>query len=93
MEKGSLPVDPRGLMFEAFRMDLTAAECRSIFLDWALGLPEGADVAALARAMLDLPEARPDHPMHAVLAAATGATATPRRRGGRSGKGRTPTAG
>jgi hypothetical protein len=77
--------DPRGLIGESFRLaDLSGAECRSIFLDWALGLPEDADVPALARRMLALPEARPDHPMHAVLLAASAPPHPPSRRGGRS---------
>jgi hypothetical protein len=31
--------DPKGLIFEAFRIDgITDAECRSIFVDWALSV-------------------------------------------------------
>ena len=40
--KGDLPIDPRGLIAEAYRMDIGPEDCRTIFLDWALGLPEGA---------------------------------------------------
>jgi len=30
--------DPRGLIREAYKIDgITASQCRSIFLDWALG--------------------------------------------------------
>ena len=32
--------DPKGLIREAYSIDgITKAECRSIFLDWALSLP------------------------------------------------------
>jgi hypothetical protein len=78
--------DPRGLIAEAYRMpDLDEAECRSIFLDWVLGQPEGSDVAALAAILLEKPDAAPGHPMSAVLRSATSeAGSPPRRRGGRS---------
>jgi hypothetical protein len=34
--------DPKGLMREAYRIDgITGGECRTIFLDWALSLPDG----------------------------------------------------
>lgn len=86
--------DPRGLIAEAYRIDgIGEAECRTIFLDWALGLPAEADVPRLARAMLERAEARPDHPMTRVLRSATEATGRPRRRGGRgrvSGAGQPP---
>ena len=39
--KGDLPIDPRGLIEEAYRMELGPEDCRTVFLDWALGLPEG----------------------------------------------------
>jgi hypothetical protein len=63
------PLDPRGLIREAYAMPgLGAAECRSIFLDWALGLPEGIDAAAAAVALrARWAPGRPDHPMTAVL--------------------------
>jgi hypothetical protein len=86
--KGDLPCDPRGLIAEAYRIDgIGPAECRSIFLDWALGLPEGAGRTEI-RALLDrYGEAQPDHPMTAVLREGLEqAEASPRRRGGRSGR-------
>ena len=39
MNKGNLKEDPRGLLFEAYRIDgITSHECKTIFLDWVLGL-------------------------------------------------------
>ena len=39
MNKGKLAEDPRGLLFEAYRITgITLPECKAIFLDWALGL-------------------------------------------------------
>lgn len=79
------PDDPKGLVREAYRIEgITLGECRSIFLDWALSLPAGADVAAAAGR---LAVGRPgNHPMTPVLAegARPGGTAPARRGGWRS---------
>lgn len=73
-------LDPRGLIREAYRMEIGPAECRSILLDWALGLPS-AGPAEIAR-LLDLyAGASPDHPMTAVLREGLGQAPAPRRRG------------
>jgi hypothetical protein len=35
--------DPKGLIRESYRIEgITAGECRSILVDWALSLPGGA---------------------------------------------------
>lgn len=65
--KGALAVDPRGLMHEAYRMELTPQDCRSIFLDWALGLPEGGGQAETAALLAHYADRHPDHPMTALL--------------------------
>lgn len=86
--KGDPESDPKGLIFEAYRIEgITEAECRTIFLDWAIGLPDGWD----ARSVLPLLIARhaephPDHPMSAVLRAGLASAERPRRRGGREGR-------
>lgn len=67
MSKGDLDVDPRGLIFEAYRMELGPEDCRSIFLDWALGLEEGAGPAEVAILLECYGAANPGHPMTAVL--------------------------
>ncbi|WP_118135690.1 hypothetical protein [Oceanicella sp. SM1341] len=85
-EKELSPEDPRGLISEAYRIEgIGAEDCRSIYFDWALGMPAEADLAALTRALhARLAPAAPDHPMSAVLAEGAGRTAPrPRRRGGR----------
>ena len=79
--------DPRGLIREAYRIEgITEPDCRSIFLDWALGLKDGQEAAAGARALLDLHGAASDHPMTVVLRAALDEGTRPRRRGGASGR-------
>ena len=74
--------DPRGLIREAYRMDLSPAECRAVFLDWALGL-ERAGPAEVARLLARHGAAAPDHPMTAVLRAGLVEPAPPARRRGR----------
>ena len=84
--KGEIPEDPRGLMLEAFRMEIGEADCRTIFLDWMLALPEGAGAPEI-RAVLDrYGDEHPAHPMTAVLREGLEATAAPRR--GRSRRSR-----
>ncbi len=78
--------DPKGLIREAFRIEgIGEAECRSIFLDWALSLPAGADPRAL---ILRLLEEHVDaaHPMVRVLREGLEAPRPPRRRGGRAAR-------
>ncbi len=78
------PIDSKGLIREAYRIEgIGAPECRSIFLDWALSLPEGQDQTGAMRALLERyrPE-QPDHPMTRVLEEGLQSTGHPRRRGG-----------
>lgn len=84
----STQADPKGLIREAYRIKgITAGECRSIFLDWALSLPAGAQESAAAATLLRLYDDAPDHPMTAVLQQAASAPAAPaRRRGGRAAR-------
>lgn len=81
--------DPKGLMREAFAIaGITAPECRSIFLDWALSLPAGHDPLPDVRAILARygQTVTSDHPMMQTLQAALEATPAARRRGGRQGR-------
>lgn len=89
--KGDHVVDARGLIREAYRIEgITAAQCRSIFFDWALALPEGMQSAEAIGIMLDLyAGGTGDHPMTQVLREGLEAGATegrPRRRGGWRGR-------
>lgn len=84
-------IDPKALIAEAYRIDgITAAECRSIFLDWALSLPEGTRTGAALQSLLERHgAAQPDHPMTAILTEGLAQGVTPRRRGGWRGRDRT----
>ena len=83
MNKGS-PEDPKGLIYESYRIEgITKAECRSIFLDWALSLPIEQETGATIRILLDSYQGtHPDHPMTEVLNEGLVSMAAPRRRGG-----------
>lgn len=78
MAKGELDIDPRGLIQEAYSMSIGPAECRSIFLDWALGLTEGAGRAEVIRLLDRYGPAHPDHPMTVVLREGAERSAAPR---------------
>lgn len=82
--KGRTEQDPRGLIYESYRIEgITAAQCRSIFFDWALGMDAARDSRADIQVLLDLyGNGQPDHPMTTVLRDGLEGTAKPRRRGG-----------
>lgn len=83
--KSDHPEDPKGLILEAYRMEgIGAPECRTIFLDWAMSLPEPFETQAAIRKMLAVYGAgAEDHPMTQVLRdGLTRLTTAPRRRGG-----------
>jgi len=73
-------LDPRGLIAEAYRIEgITAPECRSIFLDWALSVEADAGTVLAALLARHAPAA-PDHPMTAVLREGAERRARPRAR-------------
>ena len=69
MKKLIFDSDPRGLIFDSYNMtQISEPECRSIFLDWALGLEPKYDATEEIRAYLNYYEsAYSDHPMNKVL--------------------------
>lgn len=74
--------DPRGLIAESYNIEgITEGECRSIFLDWALGA-EGDSRAAVGDLLARYAGAYPEHPMTQVLRDGLKAPDRPRRRGG-----------
>ena len=84
------PIDPRGLIREAYRIEgISAPECRSIFFDWALGIPVDSNTDEMVRALLARYAGEPaDHPMTETLKAALDKANAPRRRGGRAARAR-----
>ena len=87
IDKGQLPGDPRGLIFESYRIDgITQEECRSIFFDWAMSMPMGDDMVAHLNGFIAAygPD-NPDHPMTDVLREGLARANQPTgRRGGRA---------
>ncbi len=77
-------LDHKQLIREAYRIEgITASQCRSIFLDWALSLPVQVENRAAIAQLLDHYSDEPaDHPMTAVLQQGLNETVNPRRRGG-----------
>jgi hypothetical protein len=85
--KGDLH-DPKALIREAYNIEgITAPECRAIFFDWALSVPQAEDTAAHLRVLIDRhASAAPDHPMSAILQEGLEKAQPPRRRGGRTAR-------
>lgn len=82
------PDDLKGLIRESYRIEgITLGECRSIFLDWVLSLPTGADHSAPVQRLLTTYGAdNSDHPMTQTLTASLRASGPARRRGGRAAR-------
>jgi len=80
-------LDPRGVIADAYKIEgISAPECRSIFLDWALEPRGASELREAAATLLAQYADRPNHPMTAILDEATiELSATPKRRGGRRG--------
>jgi hypothetical protein len=81
--------DPKGLIRESYKIEaITAEECRSIFVDWALSLPAGVEsVEAMRAALAQYGAEEADHPMSKVLTEGIAAVnMVPKRRGGRAAK-------
>ena len=77
------PDDPRALIAEAYRIEgLTPQDARSIFFDWALGLPAGTEPGPAAERLIAHHRPPDDHPMTTLLREAAGGSFSPRRRGG-----------
>lgn len=80
--------DPKGLVRESYRIDgITLAECRSVFLDWALSLPAGQSPGPALTVLMQTYGAKaPGHPMTQVLHEGAAPAAPPARRGGHAGR-------
>lgn len=81
-------VDPKGLIRDSYLIaDVSDAECRSIFLDWALNLSTSVEVQdALDTLITTYGSANKDHPMTDILNAGLTAKSHVGRRGGRKAR-------
>jgi hypothetical protein len=81
--KGCLD-DPKALIQEAYKIEnITRAECRSIFLDWALSLPlEQNSNKSIPNLLARYKSEFSDHPMTETLEEGLVTMVKPKRRGG-----------
>ena len=79
--------DPKALIRESFNIeDIKIEECRSIFLDWALSLPNDVDAKKIIPLLLKKYNDKKEHPMLLTLREGLITTVSPTRRGGRRGR-------
>ena len=82
-----LPEDPRGLIHEAYCMEIGIEDARSIFFDWALAdMPADAPKAPIEALLACYAEAYPGHPMTDVLREGLAHKPPAKRRGGRAAR-------
>ena len=69
LKRAPRAADPRGLIRESFNIEgISEKDCRTIFLDWALGAPGESDIGALISALAaHYSPLHPGHPMVAIL--------------------------
>ena len=79
--------DPKALIRESFNIEgISMEECRSIFLDWALSLPNDVDAKKIIPLLLKKYNDKKEHPMLLTLREGLITTVSPVRRGGRRGR-------
>ena len=79
--------DPKALIRESFNIEgINIEECRSIFLDWALSLPNDVDAKKIIPLLIEKYNDKKDHPMLLTLREGLITTVSPTRRGGRRGR-------
>ena len=85
MAKGD-DLDPKGLIEESYKIEgISAPECRSIFLDWALSY-QGVSVVGISALLARHGMGTDDHPMTITLREGLTTSQKPTRRGGRRGR-------
>ena len=79
--------DPKALIRESFNIEgNNIEECRSIFLDWALSLPNDVDAKKIIPLLIEKYNDKKEHPMLLTLREGLITTVSPTRRGGRRGR-------
>tara|TARA_Y100000589_G_C27077695_1_gene598218 strand:+ start:801 stop:1067 length:267 start_codon:yes stop_codon:yes gene_type:complete len=79
--------DPKALIRESFNIEgINIEECRSIFLDWALSLPNDVDAKKIIPLLIEKYNDKKEHPMLLILREGLINTMKPIRRGGRSSR-------
>ena len=86
-------LDPKALIREAYRIaGISEAECRSVFLDWTMSLPEDQSVEASITELIERhAQGNADHAMTEILQEGLCKGQPARRRGGwRGRRGKSP---
>ena len=79
--------DPKALIRESFNIEgINIEECRSIFLDWALSLPNDVDAKKIIPLLIEKYNDKKEHPMLLTLREGLITTVSPTRRFGRRGR-------
>ena len=79
--------DPKALIRESFNIEgINIEECRSIFLDWALSLPNDVDAKKIIPLLIEKYNDKKERPMLLTLREGLITTVSPTRRGGRRGR-------
>ena len=79
--------DPKALIRESFNIEgIKIEECRSIFLDWALSLPNDTDARKIIPLLIEQYGDKQEHPMLVTLKEGMIKKVSPIRRGGRKGR-------
>ena len=79
--------DPKALIRESFNIEgIKIEECRSIFLDWALSLPNDTDARKIIPLLIEQYGDKQEHPMLVTLKEGMIKKVNPIRRGGRKGR-------
>ena len=79
--------DPKALIRESFNIEgIRIEECRSIFLDWALSLPNDVDAKKIIPLLIEKYHYKNEHPMLLTLKEGLITPLSPIRRGGRKGR-------
>lgn len=83
-----LEIDPRGVIHESYRIEgISEADCRTIFLDWAMFAPESTPMPEMLKRFKEVYGAEfPNHPMTQVITEGLGNSSSVKRRGGRAAR-------
>lgn len=85
--KGNLDIDPRGMIYESYRIEgISIEECRMIFMDWAFQAAKTDMKDDLETLLSEYRNGNEDHPMTQVIQEGLTKSSQTGRRGGRAAR-------